>query len=90
MAAIVDGQFEGGSSKRSERLQDASRILRIGTNPDIEIAGGSDVSVDRKSVSSNDQELNVVRVEFGKQISEVLVHQSRAIRGTAWSAPRLH
>jgi hypothetical protein len=66
LAEIVGGQLLGGSSKEDERLKRALRVRGIGTDPDIEFASGSYLSMDGQGMSPDDQEFNVVRVEFGK------------------------
>lgn len=66
LAEFLDLQILRWGPEGSERLEGAPSILGIGPNPDIEIASGSDMPVDRESVSTDHQVFNAECVEFGK------------------------
>lgn len=76
-AEILDGQAVQRRAEGLEGMDHPRRILRLRSNPYVQVLRGANVAVRGQRVSTDDQELDVTGVEFLNEISEVLVHRSR-------------
>jgi transcriptional regulator with XRE-family HTH domain len=62
---IGGGEVMQGSAEVPQRVEDALRIIDVGSNPDGEILGGTNESMCRERVRTYDEELNATSVECG-------------------------
>jgi hypothetical protein len=67
----IFGQIRGVKPKRSNRSDDASRVIRGLADPDIHIAGGPWISVKANSETIGEHVINVVAIQQFQELAEV-------------------
>lgn len=62
---IINGEVLQRCAEVNECCENAFRVLGFRSNPDVQILGGTNETVCRERVRTNDQEINATRVERG-------------------------
>jgi hypothetical protein len=71
---VLKGQVPEWGPECIESVPNPLGIIWVRLDPDIKIFGESGRTVDRQSITADDEEFSVRGVQCGKQISEVGVH----------------